>query len=155
MKTYNCEYEKGHTLTKELELPDNWWQKKIEANSPTEAYEKFLDLVGSYPFAVKISAGFLSASKEFKSHIKSAGEELKKIRQQKKKTLPKQEVSTEVQIKDFIEQQSGETLTMEQILMNLLRTQQVQVEELKKVNFKLMMFWIILVVIPIVLSMMR
>lgn len=154
MKTYNCEYEKGHTLTKELELPDNWWQKKIEANSPTEAYEKFLDLVGSYPFAVKISAGFLSASKEFKSHIESAGEELKKIREQKKKTLPKPEASTEVQIKNFIEQ-SSETPSMEQILMNLLRSQQMQVEELKKVNFKLMMFWIILVVIPIVLSMMQ
>jgi hypothetical protein len=107
MKKYNCEYEKGHTLTKELGLPDMWWQKKIEANNPTEAYEIFLEIVGSYPLTVKIETGFLAAPKKFKSHIESAGEELKKNRELKKKTLSKPEASTEVQILDVEYQGSG------------------------------------------------
>ena len=48
-----------------------------------------------------------------------------------------------------VQPMDAEKLTSEQLLMNLLRGQQTQINELKKLNFKLMMFWIFLVVLPL------
>ena len=73
MKTWNCLYENGYLYTKQYGLTNNdWWTKKIDAENPREAYDKFLVEVGLYPIKVIVETGFFRASKAFDEHIELA-----------------------------------------------------------------------------------
>jgi hypothetical protein len=105
----------------------------IEADSTSEAAKQFVmsdDFDNSAEFTVEapddVGNGQRFKASEFRSDISAGKFELaKKIKNTK-----------------------GPNPT-EQLLADLLRGQQTQIDELKKLNFKLMMFWIFLVVLPL------
>jgi len=135
MKKYNCKYRGGYNYTKEYNKKAGWWKKNIEAVNPQQAYEKFLEEVGVYPLDISVGEHWsISPAVWFKDHIDSS---------EPKANVMESASDIGVQTMD------SEKLTSEQLLMNLLHGQQTQINELKKLNFKLMMFWIFLVVLPL------
>ena len=141
MEKYSVQYYKGKDLRRLEEmlpmlnqnnLEDKWWQKKIQANGPQEAYEKFLIEVGTYPIKVIVDTGKFKAE-VFDDHIESAKKRIKEEKAQAELTK-----ETTMVVK-----------STEELLLDLIDCQKKQYEELKKLNFRLMMFWIFLVVLPL------
>ena len=163
MKKYDCEYQNPSALGYGVK-----WQKKITASSHKEAYHKFLEEVGIHPKGVLVGTGLFAKNVLFEDHIAAAKEKEKKekadaFRIQKEaeadafrmqKEADKQKNLKQIKSSLEFEDITVETTT-EKILLNIAFNQEKHFKELKKLNFKLMMFWIILVVIPIVLSMMQ
>ena len=85
MKKFHCEYQNGAYLNETSETfaatIGNNWQKLIKAETPKEAYEKFIEEVGAYPHPVTVETSFFS-DKVFDNHI----EEAEKTVQQKHKS---------------------------------------------------------------------
>jgi hypothetical protein len=151
MRKYNCEYEDYSTL--DYGVP---WRKKINATSHKEAYEKYLKDVGIYPQAVQVWTSLLSKSLFFRDHVASAMEKQRELAEKKK--IIKEEKEIIVANESFNEQISEITKkqglnkpesSTEKLLIKIIDLQQNQFDELKKLNFKLMMFWIFLVVLPL------
>jgi len=139
MKKYNCKYRDGYNFTKKYNKKAGWWKKTIKAENPQQAYKKFLEEVGVYPFDVSVGKHWsISPAVWFKDHIDSSEAKANVIES----------------VSDIgMQPQKAEKLTSEQLLMSLLHGQQVQINELKKLNYKLFWLYIFLVVLPIVLSM--
>ena len=75
MKNYKCEYQFGNYHN----LKD--WKAKIQAESPRDAYEKFLAKVGFAELSVVVDSGFFAGEYEvFNDHLKP--EALEKRRKQ-------------------------------------------------------------------------
>ena len=128
MKKYKCRYD--HYAIRGIPA------ETILATSPREAYEKFIEKVGADDEIVYVETGMLTAEK-FEDHLSEKTND----------TVAPDETKNLAEIK------SAENT--DKLLARLIEIQQFQFSELKKLNFKLMMFWIILVIIPIVLSMMQ
>ena len=105
----------------------------IEAESRSEAAKQFVasvDFDNSTGFKVKAPYDGVGSSHKFVTA----------------------ELLSEISDKSGTEKKSENTKdpnSTEQLLVNLLRGQQTQIDELKKLNFKLMMFWVFLVVLPL------
>ena len=126
MKKYKCSYENSEMQVILAE--------KVLASSPREAYEKFIEKVGVQDEIVYVWTSFLS-SERFEDHLSKNSDEASSS--EKIDDLPKTSGA---------ENANGNT---EKLLFRLIEIQHYQFTELKKLNFKLMMFWIFLVVLPL------
>lgn len=126
MKKYKCSYENSERQVI-LEV-------KVLASSPREAYEKFIEKVGVQDEVVYVWTSFLS-SEIFEDHLNKNSDE----------------ASSSEKIDDLPKTSGAENANenTEKLLFRLIEIQQYQFTELKKLNFKLMMFWIFLVVLPV------
>ena len=143
---------------------EEYWQK-IEAESTEQAYEKFIEKVGIFPRVVHVDSGLMK-SEAFDSHLAEYKKidpdfdphlaEFKKLETEKEAVDAKE--SFNEQISELIKEQGLDKpeSSTEKLLIKIIGFQQKQLElnlsqseELKKLNFKLMMFWIFLVVLPV------
>ena len=126
MKKYKCSYENSE---RQVILA-----VKVSASSPREAYEKFIEKVGVQDEVVYVWTSFLS-SEIFEDHLSKNSDE----------------ASSSEKIDDLPKTSGAENANenTEKLLFRLIEIQQYQFTELKKLNFKLMMFWIFLVVLPV------
>jgi hypothetical protein len=148
-------------------IKHNSGKVKIEAQSLAEAARIFLlspDFDHSEKITIKAPYHGLGQSEQFitkdlmkeieDSKLKKASQIRDQIKD--KKNNEEAEKQTE-KIKELSKSFGIQNLdaNTDKLLVQIIEIQQKQFSELKKLNFKLMMFWIILVVIPIVLSMMQ
>ena len=149
MKNYNCEYENG-TL-----LKINNWKLSVEADDHYHAYKLFLDKAGVQQCRVYVQKGFLDGGMFFDDHMEVEEPE-KRIEEQKAETSEHSRESADKENSNFDHPKIdtklegiSTTSATEKLLLNIALTQEKQFQELKKLNFKLMMFWIFLVVLPL------
>ena len=122
MKNYNCRYRHGDRLN----IGDNW-SKKIQANSLNEAYEKFIEEVGSYPESVFVEASWFGPCGQFDDHIEAANQQLI------------ENIKTEVGQSKTSESgttKNNKNLTIQdQLLQKIIHNQNKQTEVLNKIRW--------------------
>jgi len=149
MGKFSCEYENG----KELEI--DVYKLVINASDHNDAYTQFIKKIGIHRKRVFVQKGFwFDGGQFFDCHITINKKEETENKDQSLRVNPVQRLYNTLQKESgsAVRENQIDNLTeesMEQLLMNLLRGQQTQINELKKLNFKLMMFWIFLVVLPL------
>jgi len=144
MLKFKCEYEDGDVL-----LSAKIWKLTVEADDHRQAYEKFIKEVGIFKYRVYVGKGF--KGKYFSDHIKEViNNETEKIIEKEKEVVIAKE-SFDEQISEITKKQglNKPESSTEKLLIKIIDLQQNQFGELKKLNFKLLMFWIILVVLPL------
>lgn len=129
MKKYDCAYQDGYK--------HGALREKISASSPKEAYQKYIEKYGVHDTPVIVDTGLLS-SVWFDDHIEKITEPEKSTKQNS--------TNNEIPKSVGLENLEGNT---EKLLAEIIKIQERQFTELKKLNFKILMFWIFIIVIPL------
>ena len=130
MKKFNCQYRDL------LDDSGNLISMSVEAATPKEAYEKFIETVGVYPKDVVVDGGIL-LTKIFNNHkSKSESDKIEgkidSVRPPKQEDIIKR-INKNNEEKSYEKQKQNELPTDERMLVELVRMR----EELNEVSLKL------------------